>query len=162
MDGTKWAMTGLAVAMLTACAANGDGGHAGHGNAGAGTAPADARVAVRFPAQMRAHTLANMRDHLAALAEIQAALAGERFDEAARVAESRLGMSSLERHDARHVAGYMPEGMQAAGTRMHRVASRFAVKVQEASVTRDLRAPLSLLHELTQTCVACHAAYRLE
>jgi cytochrome c556 len=110
---------------------------------------------------MRAHMLANMRDHLRALQEIDVALARDDFDKAASVAETRLGMSSLERHGAAHLAQAMPKDMQDIGTQMHRAASRFAVAAQNAGVTKDLRPALGALGAVMQQCVACHAAYRL-
>jgi hypothetical protein len=122
----------------------------------------DRRVAVTFPADLREHTLANMRDHLLALQEIQAALATGKFDSAADVAERRLGMSSLGLHGAHEVAKYMPKGMQDAGTAMHRSASRLSVAALDAAVTNDLKPALSALSEVTANCVACHAAYRLK
>ena len=121
----------------------------------------DARVAVDFPAAMRDHTLANMRDHLATLERIQGALAAGRYDEAAHLAESRLGLTSLDAHGAHDVARYMPEGMQAAGTAMHRAASRFAIAATDAGATGDVRPALAALSEVTADCVACHAGYRL-
>lgn len=122
----------------------------------------DRRQAVAFPAPMREHTLANMRDHLLALQEIQAALAQQQFDRAADLAEGRLGMSSLGLHGAHQVARFMPKGMQEAGTAMHRAASRLALAARDAGAMGDLRPALSGLAELTATCVACHGAYRLE
>ena len=68
--------------------------------AAAKPAPRDARQLVKFPAEMREHTLANMRDHLLALQDIQSALAKSEYDRAADVAEKRLGMSSLALHGA--------------------------------------------------------------
>jgi hypothetical protein len=121
----------------------------------------DSRQPVSMPAMMQDHMRANMRDHLLALGEIQAALAAGQYDAAAAIAERRLGMTSLEAHGARHVAGFMPEGMQATGTAMHHAASRFAVTAQEAAVTGDLARALGGLAEVTQACVACHAGYRL-
>ncbi|MCF8149478.1 MAG: hypothetical protein K9K30_12190 [Burkholderiaceae bacterium] len=123
--------------------------------------PAVKPVLVRFPTQLRDHTLSNMRDHLLALAEIQERLAQQRYDAAAEIAEQRLGMSSLQLHGAHEVAKYMPKGMQEAGTAMHRAASRFALTAQESSIDRDLGKSLATLATLTQTCVACHAGYRL-
>jgi cytochrome c556 len=111
---------------------------------------------------MHEHMLANMRDHLAALSEIQAALAAGRYDQAADVAEQRIGMSSLERHGASHMAPYMPKAMQDIGTNMHRAASRLARAAQEASVTNEPSHALGALAELTQQCVACHASFRLK
>jgi hypothetical protein len=125
------------------------------------TAQADGRQLVQFPEPMRLQTLANMRGHLLALQEIDVALSKNDFDRAAKVAEGRLGMSSLELHGAAHIAPFMPQGMQEIGTQMHRAASRFAVEAQDASVSNDVRPALAALGRVMQQCVACHAAYRL-
>lgn len=69
----------LAAALVTALAGcavpSGDRATHAHqsGQASKDHAPAvaDTRVLVKFPETMRTHTLANMRDHLLALAEIQ-------------------------------------------------------------------------------------------
>jgi len=121
----------------------------------------DARQLVQFPGPMRQHTIANMRDHLLALQEIDLALSRNEFDKAANLAETRLGMSSLEAHGASHIAPYMPQRMQDIGTQMHRAASRFAVEAQNASVGNDVRPALAALSAVMEQCVACHAAYRL-
>ena len=60
----------------------------------------DARLLVKFPEPMRLHTITSMRDHLLALQEIDVALSENDFDKAASIAETRLGMSSLELHGA--------------------------------------------------------------
>jgi hypothetical protein len=134
----------------------------GHGSGNASRPEADSRTAVSFPAPLREHTLANMRDHLLALQEIQQALAAGAFDKAGVIAEQRLGMSSMQRHGAHEVARYMPAGMQAAGSAMHRSASRFATATSDAAVSNDVRPALAALAEVTATCVACHAAYRFQ
>lgn len=121
----------------------------------------DARRLVQFPEPLRSHTLANMRDHLLALGQMQDALSRSQFDQAADIAEQRLGMSSLKSHGAHEVAKYMPQGMQEAGTAMHRSASQFATIAKDASVTGDLKPALAALARINQTCVACHAGYRL-
>jgi hypothetical protein len=123
---------------------------------------ADSRQPVRFPEPLRSHTLANMRDHLMALGEIQAALSRADYDAAAEVAEKRLGMSSLEAHGAHELARYMPKAMQDAGPAMHRSASQFAVAAKDASVTGYWKTALGALARVNQTCVACHAGFRLE
>ena len=134
--------------------------HSGH-DAQADTAPNDTRQFIAFPQPLRTHTLSNMRDHLQTLGEIQHLLSVASFDKASAVAESRLGLSSLQLHGSHEVAKYMPKGMQDLGSAMHRSASQFARVATEASVTGDLKDPLEALSTLTQTCVACHAAYRL-
>lgn len=128
----------------------------------AAAAPDDPRQLVVFPVALRDHTLANMRDHLVALEEIQQAMAVEKFDDAARIAEARLGMSSLGLHGAHEVAKYMPQGMQEAGTGMHRAASRFTIAVKDAGVTGDLKPAVAALAAVTAQCNGCHAGYRLK
>jgi cytochrome c556 len=128
---------------------------------GALAAEPDRRESVVLPEMMQQHMLANMRDHLRAIAEIQDALAEGRFDKAKNVAEERLGMSSLASHGASHMAPYMPEPMRAIGSQMHRAASQFALVAEEASVDRDLPRALKALAAVTAQCNSCHAAYRI-
>ena len=122
----------------------------------------DARQFVQFPAALVEHTLANMRDHLQALQEIQSQLAMGHSDIAANLAETRLGMSSLGLHGAAEVSEFMPQGMQDAGTAMHRAASRFAIAAQDTAVTGDLKPALAGLADITAQCVGCHASYRIK
>lgn len=126
------------------------------------TAPADTRQAVAFPEGLRQHTLANMRDHLLALQQIQGALGAGKFDQASEIAEQRLGLSSLALHGASDVAPFMPQAMQNIGAEMHRAASRLAVEATNAGASGDSRAPLAALAAVTAQCVACHAAYRVQ
>jgi hypothetical protein len=147
-------------ALLGGCAAVGDTGP--HDAAMHRAAAADTREAVRFPAALRTHTLANMRDHLATLQKIQDAMARGAWDEASGLAEHRLGLSSLEAHGAHQVAPYMPPGMQEAGTGMHKAASRFAIEAANAGATGDPKPAIAALATLTAQCVACHAAYRFQ
>lgn len=151
----------LGLAMTTAVWAAAD-PHAGH-HAGSppGGAPA-ARKPVSFPLALKAETLANMRDHLLAIQEITAHLADKQFDAAAEVAETRLGLSSLQRHGAHEVAQYMPEGMRQLGHGMHQAASRFAVAAQEAGATGEIGPALRALSQVQASCVSCHAAYQLK
>lgn len=124
-------------------------------------AETDTREKVEFPEMMQQHMLANMRDHLLAINEIQAFLAAAEYEKAAEVAEQRLGMSSLDNHGAAHMASMMPQAMQVMGTNMHKAASQFAITVVEASVSGDLKPALGALSKITQQCVACHQAYRV-
>ena len=127
------------------------------GPPGIAAAANDTRTPVELPEMMRAHMLSNMRDHLAAINEILGYLRSGELEKAAETAEYRLGMSSLETHGARHLASFMPEGMQEAGTAMHRAASRFALKAQEGEILPAYGA----LSEITAACVACHSGYRI-
>lgn len=130
-----------------------------------GTARAqDSRELVRLPEPMQEHMLGNMRDHLATLNEMIGDVANGRFDEAAKVTEQRLGMSSLGMHGAAHMAPFMPPAMQDMGTSMHRAASRLSITLQNTSVSPTLDTMQDVnraLHEVTESCVSCHASYRI-
>jgi hypothetical protein len=112
---------------------------------------------VKLPEMMQEHMLANMRHHLETIDVILQQLSAGQLDKAADTAEQNLGMSSLDKHGADHLAQFMPEAMREAGTGMHRAASRFALKAQEGDVLSSYTA----LQEITAACVACHAAYRI-
>jgi hypothetical protein len=103
----------------------------------------DARTLVKMPEMMKAHLLGNMRDHLVTLHDIQAALAKGKLDQAGEIAETRLGMSSLDAHGAAHMAPH--------------AASRFAMTASEGDLSRSLAA----LSRVTEQCVACHMTYRV-
>jgi hypothetical protein len=122
----------------------------------------DAREFAKCPPMLVEQTPANMRDHLQTLQEIQLQIGLGHTDVAAKLAESRLGMSSLGLHGAAEVSKYMPQGMQDAGTAMHHAASRFAVTAQEAGATGDLKPVFAGLAEITAQCVGCHSGYRLK
>ena len=115
------------------------------------------RQLVVLPEMMQRHMMSNMRDHLATINLLLKEMANGRLDRAAEIAETRLGMSSLESHGASHMSKFMPEGMRQAGTSMHRAASRFALKAQEGEVLPSYKA----LSEITSACVACHSGYRI-
>ena len=124
----------------------------------------DSRELVRLPQPMQEHMLDNMRDHLATLNEIIGDAAEGKFDEAAKLSERRLGMSSLGLHGAAHMAPFMPKPMQDIGTGMHRAASRLAIVLQDTSVSPTfdtMRDVTRTLHEVTTSCAACHASYRI-
>ena len=128
-----------------------------HSLSGIAQADEDTRQLVELPEMMQQHMMSNMRDHLVAINEILTNMANDELDKAAEIAESRLGMSSLESHGASHMAKFMPEGMRHTGTSMHKAASRFAIKAQEGEALPAYKA----LSEVTSACVACHAGYRI-
>ncbi len=117
----------------------------------------DQRQLIEMPEPMQHHLLQNMRGHLEVIHRLLDLLGRESYDEAAFLAESELGMSSLDKHGARHIAGFYPEDMQRIGTEMHRAASRFARTASEG----DLLASTRALSEITGACTRCHAAYRI-
>ena len=121
----------------------------------------DSRQLVEFPDMMKNHMLANMRDHLVSLTEIQQFIAAAEYEKASEVAEKRLGLSSLDDHGAAHRAQMMPKEMQEIGTGMHKAASKFALSIEEAGASGDIKPALADLATLMQQCVSCHSAYRV-
>jgi hypothetical protein len=124
----------------------------------------DARQLVHLPPMMQEHMLGNMRDHLATLNEILGDVADSKYDAAAKIAEQRLGMSSLSLHGAAHLAPFLPKPMQDIGTSMHHAASRLVIVLQDASITPTAEAMRDInraLHAVTSACEACHASYRI-
>ena len=133
--------------------------------AGLGASQAqNARELVQLTAPMQEHMLGNMRDHLATLNEILGDVADGKYDAAAKIAEARLGMSSLSLHGAAHLAPYLPKPMQDIGTSMHHAASRLVIVLQDASITPTADAMREInraLYAVTTACEACHAGYRV-
>ncbi len=124
----------------------------------------DARALVKLPEPMQEHMLANMRDHLQTLHVILGDVADGKFDAAAKLAEERLGLSSLGLHGAAHMAPFMPQPMQDMGTSMHRAASRLVIVLQDASVAQSkasMQDVARALSSVTAACTGCHAAYRI-
>jgi len=124
----------------------------------------DSRELVKLPPMMQEHMLANMRDHLVALDEMLAALAQGEIDSAAKVAEARLGMSSLSLHGAAHLSKFMPKAIGAIGTQMHRAASRFVIVARDAELEPGLKSQRKVykaLQAITENCNACHQGYRI-
>ncbi len=122
---------------------------------------ADSRQLVEFPEMMRDHMLENMRNHLLALTGIQQHLALKEYEKATTVAENRLGMFSLSDHSASHTACFMPAAMQQIGTQMHKVASRFAIIVQEGGLEGSTSKIAEGIAGGMQQYVACHSFYRV-
>jgi hypothetical protein len=134
-----------------------------HGSASAPPVPAGGlRVAVAFPPQLKREVLATMRMHLQGIANVQQAMAEGKYDEAAQIATMALGMSSMHGEQAQQEARYMPPGMRALGAQLHMQAGEFVLAAQNATATGDVRKPQQLLGRMLQTCVACHATYRLQ
>ena len=155
MNRVKLSLFWLGLAISAAAAASAAGTAKQESKHGSGK---DSRQQVDLPAPMKEHMMANMRDHLVVINEIQAALAAKNFDKVEELAENRLGQSSFQVHGANHLGRYMPEGMRRAGTDMHRAASQLALTAKEG----DLQTTIAGLAEVTSRCVACHATYRVK
>jgi hypothetical protein len=140
-----------------------------------------ARQLVKYPPDVKAHTLANMRGHLEAVGAIMDAMATGKYDQAADIADARLGMNSpgaagCRPHAAAGMAGmmasdgahmdhmmsrFMPPGMRELGQNMHRSANTFAAAAREAAKSGNAAPAMAALSTVLHNCAACHARYRL-
>jgi cytochrome c556 len=115
-----------------------------------------------------------MRAHLVALGEIVTALSAGDSAKAAAIAETRLGLDSPSAEAcnpnrstnttamAAMMAEHMPDEMRNLGFAMHAAASTFARETAKAQQSNDVKPALAALSQVTQSCAACHAAYRLQ
>ncbi len=142
-----------------------------------GAEAADGPETINLPPAIRFQFFANMRDHLLAVSEIQAALGEGKFEQAADIASSRLGLNAsssaacrmqkpgmshpLSHKDNSSLAKFMPPEMHEIGFKMHSAADKFALDARNAAANRDYPAALSSLANITRQCVACHAHFRI-
>lgn len=122
----------------------------------------DIRTAIPMPPLQRELIRADMVAHLATLQQVQELLVENKLKEAAALAESELGMSSMGKNAAKTQGKgpgqFMPQEMRAIAIGMHRAASDFANTAQQGDRATAYRALL----KVSGTCVACHASYRIE
>lgn len=107
-----------------------------------------------YPADVKLGFLQRMRENLAYLNEIQAALAESDFERAAEIAEYKLGLSSYGPQNTRQFP-HTPPPMKQMGDASRRSASKLALVLQEG----DMKKSLEALSTTTSTCVACHATF---
>jgi DNA-binding GntR family transcriptional regulator len=114
----------------------------------------DTRTPLPLTATMAAHQKTNMRDHLAAVQEIVAALAAGDMP-AVREAARRIGYSDAMAQMCRHMGTGAP-GFTDMALTFHRTADTIA----DAAGRGDRQAATAALAATLGTCVGCHAVYR--
>ena len=116
----------------------------------------DARKPLPLLAHMAEHQREQMRDHLAAIQEILAALSTNDFAGVEKAA-SRIGYSEQMGRMCSHMGAGAP-GFTDTALQFHRTADTISV----AAKKRDAEATLRAVTATLQTCVSCHATYRQE
>lgn len=116
--------------------------------------PFDQRSPVPLLPRMAAHQRENMRDHLAAVQEILAAISAGDFAGVERSA-ARIGYSEQMEQMCSHMGAGAP-GFTDMALSFHRTADT----ITAAAKARDTTATLKALSATVQTCVGCHATYR--
>jgi hypothetical protein len=114
----------------------------------------DARKPVPLLPMMAQHQKQNMRDHLAVVQEVVAALGAGDFAKVARSAK-RMGYSEEMGQMCGHMGAGAP-GFTEQALAFHHTADRIA----EAAARNDSAAVLSALGTTLATCTTCHANYK--
>ena len=120
----------------------------------AGHEALDTRTPLPLTAMMAEHQKQNMRDHLAAVQEIVAALAADDMS-AVEKAARRIGYSDSMAQMCQHMGAGAP-GFTDMALTFHRTADTIA----DAAQRGDRRAAITALAATLSTCVGCHAVYR--
>ncbi len=118
----------------------------------------DTRQLVTMPAQALQFMRADMLEHLLTINEIVGYLAEGKLDDAANIAETKMGMQSMGKHRGSGMGPgrHMPMGMRSLGMQLHQVASEFARVARTGDKQKTYRA----FQKVTSSCVSCHYSYR--
>jgi hypothetical protein len=117
---------------------------------------ADTRQPLPLPAMMAEHQKQNMREHLAAVQAIVAAIGHDDMDAVAKASE-RIGYSEAMAQTCEHMGAAAP-AFTAMALDFHHTADG----ISDAARRGDRAGVLSALDRTLQTCVNCHATYRQE
>jgi len=114
----------------------------------------DDRTPVPLLPMMASHQKQEMRDHLVAVQEIVAALAGEDFAAVERAA-ARIGSSEEAQQMCSHM-GAAASGFTEQALEFHRGADR----ITDAARERDRSRVLAELGATVKACTSCHAQWK--
>ena len=130
----------------------------GHGPMGVAAPAPDTRILLKLSPQGIDGLRSDMREMLAALANVLDLLAAGNRVEASKALEEGIGMSAMSTRSGMMRASHeMPEEARMLGMQMHRAASELA---------RDLTAAkpgdtFAGLQRVVAACSACHLTYRV-
>jgi cytochrome c556 len=126
----------------------------------------DDRIAVKMPGTIVAQFKQAMRGYLETISKIQDDMGKGSYLEASETAENTLGLTAhaklLALQPPPRILNYTPPAMRTIGDALHEASSKFAQAAREAAVTGDSRKAWAAMAMMTNTCAACHAAFRLE
>jgi cytochrome c556 len=119
-----------------------------------GPSAGDVRKPLPLPAMMADHQKQNMREHLAAIQAVVAAIGRDDMDGVAKAA-GRLGYSEAMGQMCEHMGAAAP-GFTPMALNFHHTADT----IGEAARRGDRAGVLTALDHTLQACVGCHATYR--
>ena len=113
----------------------------------------DKRVSLNLNDMQKKHQLSNMRSHLEAVQQITLLLAKEDFDEATKIAYTKLGSTTEMRLMC---ASFGDKDFEVLGLEFHKSAD----KMSEILKSRDKDKSLTALSNTLAYCVQCHKTYK--
>lgn len=133
-------------------AAEGDAamGHAMHHN----QHTMDNRISLGLSPAMKQHQLENMRSHLAAIQSIVGYLSDNKFEQAADVAHTKLGLTD----EMEKMCSTMSDNEQF--TRLGLAFHNSGDDLGNTLKTGDMKMSLRALRNTMESCVQCHATFR--
>lgn len=113
----------------------------------------DDRISLNLSPQMKQHQLSNMRSHVEAVQEITGLMAAGKFEQASRVAHSKLGLTDEMKQMC---AMFENEKFIQLGMAFHKSGDVLGNVLQTKNMAKSLQA----LHDTMDYCVQCHATFR--
>jgi len=113
----------------------------------------DTRTSLGLSAEMKQHQLSNMREHLDAINSIVALMLENKFEDASKVAHTKLGLTPEMQ---KMCSMFGNEKFMTLGMAFHKSGDDLGDALQ----TKDVNTSLRALNKTMQYCVTCHAAYR--
>ena len=113
----------------------------------------DTRMSLKLNAMQKNHQLMNMRDHLEAVQNIITLLSSDKYDEASKVAYTKLGSTTEMKLMC---ASFGNKNFETLGLEFHKSAD----KMSEIFKNRNKEKSLKALSNTMNYCIQCHATYR--
>ncbi len=113
----------------------------------------DKRMSLKLNSMQKNHQLMNMRDHLEAVQSIVTLLSSDKYDEASKLAYSKLGSTTKMKLMC---ASFGDKNFEKLGLEFHKSAD----KMSEIFKSRNKEKSLKALSNTMNYCVQCHATYR--
>ena len=113
----------------------------------------DMRTSLKLSSEMKQHQLTNMRGHVEAIKTIVGLMAESKFEEAAKIAHAKLGLTPEMQEMCDK---FDNKDFRTLGLAFHKSGDDLG----EALQTKDVNVSLRALNKTMQYCVECHATYR--
>ena len=116
-------------------------------------ATSDKRISLALNSMQKQHQLKNMRSHLEAIQNIIKLLAKENYDEASKVAYTKLGSTTEMKLMC---SSFGNENFENLGLDFHKSAD----KMSEVFKNKDKNASLEALSTTMNYCIQCHSTFK--